>query len=211
MLDHPIPSKREVPVVGVLGLQGDVAEHIAALERCGAEARQVLRHTDLHGLDGIILPGGESTTIGQLLVDFELIEPLRAMVAEGLPAWGTCAGLILLARDVGRAQPLIGGLDVQVDRNAFGRQVDSFEIDLNMTGIEGGPLRAVFIRAPAVTSAGPSVQVLARLEDGPIVAVKQGRLLGTSFHPELTGDDRLHAAFVRMVRAKIAEDAYAAV
>ena len=192
------------PIVGVLGLQGDVSEHVNALERCGAEAREVLWPTDLDGLDGIILPGGESTTIGQLMVDFGLVEPLRAMVEGGLPTWGTCAGLILLARDAGRDQPLIGGLDVTVDRNAFGRQVDSFEQELDIVGLEGGPVRAVFIRAPAVTTTGPDVHVLASLESGQIVAVRQGRLLGTAFHTELTGDDRLHAVFVRLVNSVVA-------
>lgn len=195
------------PTIGVLGLQGDVSEHITALERCGALARQVLRPGDLAGLDGIIIPGGESTTIGQLLVDFGLIEPLRALIRDGLPAWGTCAGLILLARDVGRDQPLIGGLDIEVDRNAFGRQVDSFETDLEIHGLDGGPIRAVFIRAPAVTAVGPGVHVLATLADGTIVAVRHARSLGTAFHPELSGDDRLHADFVRMVRKAMAERA----
>lgn len=196
--DRPLREDLE-PVIGVLGLQGDVREHAEALERSGARARIVLRPDDLRDLDGIVLPGGESTTIGQLLVDFGLLAPLRAAIAGGLPAWGTCAGLILLARDVGRDQPLIGGLDVSVDRNAFGRQTDSFETDVVVDGIEGGPFRAVFIRAPAVTYAGPSVEILARLDDGTIVAVAQGHLVGTAFHPELTGDDRLHARFVRLV------------
>ncbi len=205
MPDHRSHIVGRAPVVGVLGLQGDVAEHLAALERCGAEVREVLRVRELEGLNGLIIPGGESTTIGQLLEDFGLFDPLRSLIVKEFPVWGTCAGLILLARDVGREQSLLGGLDVSVDRNAFGRQVDSFEIDLEMVGIHGGPIRAVFIRAPAVTSAGPDVQVLARLADGTIVAVRQGYLLGTAFHPELTGDDRLHAAFVELVHRSMDE------
>ncbi len=185
--------------VGVLALQGDVAEHAAALRRCGAEAVGVRRPAHLAGLDALVLPGGESTTIGQLAVDYGLVAPLREFVASGKPVWGTCAGLILLARDAGHAQPLVGGLDVRVDRNAFGRQVDSFETDLDVAGLSGGPFRAVFIRAPAVVDTGPGVEVLARLDDGgPIVAVRQGAILGTAFHAELGDDLRVHRLFLGM-------------
>lgn len=184
------------PVVGVLAIQGDVAEHLAALERSGAEGRRVRRPADLEGLSGLILPGGESTAIGMLAGEVGLLAAIRTRLDAGLPVWGTCAGLILLARDVGHEQPLIGGLDVRVARNAFGRQVDSFEVDLRLDFLPGGPFRAVFIRAPLILEAGPAVEVLGRLEDGGVVAVRQGRLWGTSFHPELSKDDRLHHAFV---------------
>lgn len=185
-------------LVGVLALQGDVAEHEAALRRVGVSPRRVRRPTDLDGLAGLILPGGESTTIGQLAAEFGLLDPLRAFVASGKPVWGTCAGMILLAESAGRAQPLIGGLDVVVDRNHFGRQVDSFEINLSVAGLDGGPFHAVFIRAPAIATAGPAVTVMARLDDGTIVAVRQGALLATAFHPELAGDDRLHRRFLEL-------------
>lgn len=183
-------------VVGVLAIQGDVAEHAAALRRCGAEVRLVRRPADLDGLDGLVLPGGESTAIGLLAREDGVLDAIRRYVEHGGAAWGTCAGLVLLARDAGHPQPLVGGLDVVVDRNAFGPQVFSFETDLDIAGLPGGPFRAVFIRAPAVRTAGADVEVLARLDDGRIVAVRQGRLLATAFHPELAGDDRLHQQFV---------------
>ncbi|MBW3639797.1 MAG: pyridoxal 5'-phosphate synthase glutaminase subunit PdxT [Actinobacteria bacterium] len=199
------------PRVGVLALQGDVREHDRALRAAGAEPVHVRRVADLDGLDGLILPGGESTTISRLLGLFDLIEPLRSAVADGLPVYGSCAGMILLASAVldGRPdQQGIGGLDIVVRRNAFGRQVDSFETDLAFTGV--GDVHAVFIRAPWVESAGEAVQVLARVPEGNdpggspvagrVVAVRQGALLATSFHPELTGDDRVHALFVDIVR-----------
>jgi len=195
------------PRIGVLALQGDVAEHCAALERSGARASSVRRAGDLAGLDGLILPGGESTTIGLLTDLLGLRDPLARFVASGKPVWGTCAGMILLARDVGHAQPLLGGMDIQVDRNAFGRQVDSFETDLEVEGLAGGAIRAVFIRAPAIRAAGANVQVLSRLPDGRIVAARQGSLWATSFHPELAEDDRLHAAFVESVRESLAHGA----
>jgi 5'-phosphate synthase pdxT subunit len=184
--------------VGVLALQGDVSEHESALRRVGAVPGRVRRPADLEQLDALILPGGESTTIGQLVTEFGLLSPLRAFVASGRPVWGTCAGMILLAESAGREQPLLGGLDVVVERNHFGRQVDSFEADLHIAGLAGEPFHGVFIRAPAVASAGPSVAVLARLDDGTIVAVQQGSLLATAFHPELTGDDRLHRLFLAL-------------
>ena len=185
------------PKVGVLALQGDVREHVAALTVAGAQPVAVKRPTDLAGLDGIVLPGGESTTMGKLLRIFELLEPLRTMLRDGLPAYGTCAGMILLASEVvdGRHdQELLGGLDITVRRNAFGSQVHSFEGPLEVAGV--GEVHAVFIRAPWVERAGPAVQVLASVGEHP-VAVRQGNLLATSFHPELTGDERMHAYFVR--------------
>ncbi|HMA45884.1 MAG TPA: pyridoxal 5'-phosphate synthase glutaminase subunit PdxT [Frankiaceae bacterium] len=190
--------------VGVLALQGDVREHLRALEVAGAHGVPVRRASELREVDGIVVPGGESTTIGRLLGVFDLLEPLREAVADGLPAFGSCAGMILLAREVldGRPdQPLLGGLDVVVRRNAFGRQVDSFEADLDMAGVEGGPVHAVFIRAPWVEKAGDGVEVLAS-EDARPVAVRQDRLLATSFHPELTGDPRVHRLFVDIVRGR---------
>jgi 5'-phosphate synthase pdxT subunit len=190
-----------VPRVGVLALQGDVREHCRALAAAGAEPVLVRRPTELVGLDGLVVPGGESTTIGRLLGVFSLLEPLRAAVAGGLPVFGSCAGMILLAGEVldGRPdQALVGGLDVVVRRNAFGRQVDSFEVDLEVDGIDGGPVHAVFIRAPWVEKVGSGVEVLAQI-DGVVVAVRQGGLLATAFHPELTGDARVHQMFVKMV------------
>jgi 5'-phosphate synthase pdxT subunit len=202
----------------VLALQGDVREHVAALREAGAEPVLVRRPEDLGALRGIVLPGGESTTIGKLLVRFELLEPLQKAVAAGLPAYGSCAGMILLANEVLDGTPdqaLVGGLDVVVRRNAFGRQVDSFEGELSFVGLPD-PVPAVFIRAPWVQDAADGVEVLARLGSGvrsrstgagpgelagTIVAVRQGRLMATAFHPELTGDSRVHALFVDLVRA----------
>jgi len=195
------------PRIGVLALQGDVREHLRALTSAGAAAVPVRRAEELADVDGIVVPGGESTAIGKLAVTFGLLEPLQKAVADGLPAYGSCAGMILLADAVvdGRPdQPRIGGLDLVVRRNAFGRQVDSFEAELEMTGVEGGRVRGVFIRAPAVESMGTGVEVLATLAGAGeaadrIVAVRQGNLLATAFHPELTGDLRVHELFVRMV------------
>jgi len=191
------------PVVGVLALQGDVREHERALAAVGAQARRVRRPGELDGLAGLVLPGGESTTMSRLAEVFGMLEPLRDVVRAGLPVYGTCAGMILLADRLldGRPdQETVGGIDMTVRRNAFGRQVDSFETDVSVAGVAGGAFHAVFIRAPWVESVGPQVEVLARLESGPaagtIVAVRQRHLLATSFHPELTGDTRLHAAFV---------------
>ena len=200
------------PVVGVLALQGDVREHLIALAECDVVARPVRRPEELSELDGIVLPGGESTTISRLLATFELLEPLRARLADGLPAYGSCAGMILLADKAIDARPdqhQLGGLDIVVRRNAFGRQVDSFEEDLDFEGVEGGPVHAVFIRAPWVESAGGEVDVLARVPESPtageaagrIVAVRQGHVLATAFHPELTGDGRVHRLFVEIVRS----------
>lgn len=201
--------------IGVLALQGDFREHVRVLQRLGAEASEVRLPQHLAGLDGLILPGGESTTIGKLAAQYQLLEPLRDLAASGMPLWGTCAGLILLARDIGREQPLIGELDVTVQRNAFGRQVDSFEADLKVSVLvePSRPFRAMFIRAPLVTRVGPDVEVLVRLDGSDatanvqaskhladnIVAVRQGHLLGTAFHPELTDDDRFHRYFLTLV------------
>ncbi|MDQ1704071.1 MAG: pyridoxal 5-phosphate synthase pdxT subunit [Frankiaceae bacterium] len=194
------------PVVGVLGLQGDVREHVAALSAAGADAVRVRRASELDDVDAIVIPGGESTTIGKLLVAFDLLEPLQKRVRAGMPAYGSCAGMILLADRVldGTAdQVAVGGLDITVRRNAFGRQVDSFEGDIDFAGLRS-PLHAVFIRAPWVEDAGESVQVLAKVGDGQaagrIVAVRQGPLMATSFHPELTGDLRVHQLFVQIVK-----------
>ncbi len=181
----------------MLALQGDVREHLRALTSAGVEAVPVKRAADLAGLDGLVLPGGESTTMGKLLRIFDLLTPLRALIGGGLPTYGTCAGMILLSAEVvdGRHdQELLGGLDITVRRNAFGSQVESFETDLPVSGV--GDVHAVFIRAPWVERAGPSVEVLASVGSHP-VAVRQGHLLATSFHPELTGDRRLHEFFVR--------------
>jgi 5'-phosphate synthase pdxT subunit len=195
------------PRIGVLALQGDVREHDAALRAVGAEPVVVRRPEHLDGVDGLVLPGGESTTIGRLLGVFGLLQPLRAAVAAGMPVYGSCAGMVLLASEVldGRPeQPTVGGLDVVVRRNAFGRQVESFETDLPLTGLEGD-LHAVFIRAPWVESHGDAVEPLARVPAGQpaagrVVAVRQGPVLATSFHPELTGDARVHGLFVDMVK-----------
>jgi 5'-phosphate synthase pdxT subunit len=195
-----------VPRVGVLALQGDVREHVAALRTSGADPVPVRRAEDLAGLEGLVLPGGESTAIGRLLDVFELLQPLRGALEGGLPVYGSCAGMILLADEVvdGRpGQPTLGGLDVTVRRNAFGTQVDSFEADLPMAGV--GRVHGVFIRAPWVEQTGQAVQVLAQVPaglpaEGRVVAVRQGSVLATAFHPELTGDTRVHELFVEMVK-----------
>ena len=197
------------PTIGVLALQGDVREHLTALERVGAAGRAVRREAELDGLHGIVLPGGESTTMDKLMRAFGLRDPLRAALGAGLPAYGSCAGMILLADRVLDGPPdqeTLGGIDMTVRRNAFGRQVASFEGDVEMTGVAGGPLHGVFIRAPWVEDVGPAVEVLARVEEGEaagrIVAVRQGSLLATSFHPEMTGDGRVHELFVRIVKER---------
>ncbi|HVF19650.1 MAG TPA: pyridoxal 5'-phosphate synthase glutaminase subunit PdxT [Mycobacteriales bacterium] len=188
----------------MLALQGDVREHARALRDSGVEVSEVRRPAELAEVDGLVLPGGESTTMGKLAVAFGLLEPLRAAVAAGLPVFGSCAGMILLAREVLDGlpgQPTLGGLDVAVRRNAFGRQVDSFEADVDFKGIVGGPVSGVFIRAPWVERTGPDVEVLGE-HAGRIVAVRQGDVLATSFHPELTGDRRVHGLFCDMVRSR---------
>jgi pyridoxal 5'-phosphate synthase pdxT subunit len=192
--------------IGVLALQGDFAEHLSVLERLGVTSSAVRLPAQLDGLDGLIIPGGESTTIGKLAVAYELMAPLAEFGREHA-IWGTCAGAILLSRDAHRDQPLLNLMDISVERNAFGRQVASFEVDLSVPELcrvdpDERPFKAVFIRAPLIERAGEPVQVLARLADGRIVAARQGRLLATSFHPELTGDDRFHRYFVeKVVRA----------
>jgi 5'-phosphate synthase pdxT subunit len=195
-------------VVGVLALQGDVREHLHALAEADAVARPVRRPEELDSVDALVIPGGESTTMSKLAIEFGLLEPIRARVASGMPAYGSCAGMIMLASDVldGRPdQQAFGGIDMTVRRNAFGRQVDSFEAPVSIDGIEGAPFQAVFIRAPWVERVGPNVEVLGQVTQGPaagrIVAVRQASLLATSFHPELTGDLRVHRYFVDLVRA----------
>ncbi len=189
--------------IGVLAMQGAFAEHVGHLRRVDAvdvDAFEVRTIEQLDACDGLIIPGGESTTIARLLLAFGLMEPLRDRVRGGLPVWGTCAGAIMLAKNVpGLDRPPIGAMDISIERNAFGRQVDSFESDLEIAAIDGGPLHAIFIRAPVITAVGPGVEVLARLEGGRVVACREGRLLATSFHPELTDDTRFHALFVRLV------------
>ncbi|WUD70100.1 pyridoxal 5'-phosphate synthase glutaminase subunit PdxT [Nocardia sp. NBC_00508] len=194
--------------MGVLALQGDVREHVAALERCGARPVLVRRESELAAVDALVLPGGESTAISKLLEAFDLLEPLRARLRDGMPAFGSCAGMILLAAEVLDTRPdaeHLSGIDMTVRRNAFGRQVDSFETDLPFAGLDDGPVRAVFIRAPWVERVGEGVEVLATVPHGPasgrIVAVRQGNVLATSFHPEVTGDLRVHRMFVDLVRA----------
>ncbi|WP_299574506.1 pyridoxal 5'-phosphate synthase glutaminase subunit PdxT [uncultured Williamsia sp.] len=198
------------PRIGVLALQGDVREHVWALADAGATGVPIRRPEELADLDGIVLPGGESTTMSRLLGLVGLFEPLRDAIAGGLPAYGSCAGMILLASEVLDTRPdarHLDALDITVRRNAFGRQVQSFETDLLMTGLEDGPVRAVFIRAPWVEDTGAGVEVLARVPDGPaagrVVAVRQGTVLATSFHPEVTGDHRVHRLFVDMVSADV--------
>lgn len=186
--------------IGVLALQGDFAEHQAMLEKLGAEVVQVRLAKHLEGISGLIIPGGESTTIGKLATEFGLMEPLRKF-GHDHAIWGTCAGAIFLSKDVRRSQPLLGIMDIVVERNAFGRQVNSFEIDLAIPAIDKNttrPYHAVFIRAPLIESVGAGVEVLASLEDGRIVAARQGYLLATSFHPELTDDDRFHRYFMEL-------------
>jgi 5'-phosphate synthase pdxT subunit len=187
----------------VLALQGDVREHLQALAEADALARPVRRPEELDGIDGLVIPGGESTTMSKLAVEFGLYEPVAAMVAAGLPAYGSCAGMIMLASEVLDGRPdqrAFGGIDMTVRRNAFGRQVDSFEAPVDIDGIDGGSFHAVFIRAPWVERVGKDVEVLGRVIEGPaagrIVAVRQGNLLATAFHPELTGDLRVHRFFV---------------
>lgn len=188
--------------VGVLALQGAFIEHEQMLRRLGQQVVQVRLPQHLEQIDRLIIPGGESTTIGKLLVAYNLLEPIRARAAAGMPLWGTCAGMILLAREIveGRpeGQPALGLMDITVRRNAFGRQLDSFETDLQVQGLDGPPVRAVFIRAPVIERVGTGVEALARLDDGRTVAARQGHLLATAFHPELTDDPRFHALFLSL-------------
>ncbi len=198
------------PSVGVLALQGDTREHLAALREAGAEASTVRRRAELDAVDALVIPGGESTAMSLLLREFDLLDPLRARLASGMPAYGSCAGMILLASEIldagepGRQASPLGGIDMTVRRNAFGRQVDSFEGDIDFRGLDG-PAHAVFIRAPWVERVGPAVEVLARApgkSDDHIVAVRQGRVLATAFHPEITGDRRVHKLFVDIVTGR---------
>jgi len=226
-----LPARRRValsavtstaPQIGVLAIQGDVREHARVLGSLGAQVRTIRRPSELVGIQGLVIPGGESTTMDKLVRAFDLAGPLRALIAGGLPAYGSCAGMIMLADRIADARPdqqTLGGLDMTVRRNAFGRQVDSFEEDITFAGLDG-PLHAVFIRAPWVEETGEGLEVLARVKDaeprshraehgmsegpaaGRIVAVRQGALLATSFHPEVTGDTRVHEMFVEIVRER---------
>ena len=194
------------PAVGVLALQGDTREHLAALRSAGAQASTVRRRAELDSVDALVIPGGESTTMSLLLREFDLLDPLRERLATGMPAYGSCAGMILLASEIldagapGRQASALGAIDMTVRRNAFGRQVNSFEADIDFDGLDG-PAHAVFIRAPWVERIGPQVQVLARAGEH-IVAVRQGVALATAFHPEVTGDRRVHKLFVDMVTGR---------
>lgn len=204
MVNETEPSPGTGLTVGVLGLQGDVREHLAALRGLGAEAIPVRRPEELDRIQGIVLPGGESSVMDKLARAFGLAEPLRERIAGGLPVYGTCAGLILLADrivDGIEGQQTLGGLDITVRRNAFGNQNDSFETDLDIPALGGPPVHAVFIRAPAVEATGDGVATLAALDDGRIVAVEKGNLLGTAFHPEVAGERRFHERFLARVRA----------
>jgi pyridoxal 5'-phosphate synthase pdxT subunit len=190
----------------VLALQGDVREHLRVLTALGADAQPVRRPADLAAVDGLVIPGGESSVIDKLSRAFGMREPLRAAIAGGVPVYGTCAGLILLADEVKGAiagQQTFGGLDVTVRRNAFGTQNESFEVDLDVPAFEGAPVRAVFIRAPAIERVGERVRALAALADGTVVAVEQENLLATAFHPEVSGDDRFHRRLLERVRARL--------
>jgi len=186
---------------GVLGLQGDFIEHIRTLRGIGVDAADVRRPEQLDEVDALIIPGGESTTIGKLAAQYGIIPKLRERVEQGMPVWGTCAGAIFIAKDVPRhPHPIAGLMDITVERNAFGRQVDSFERDLDVPAIGPEPFHAVFIRAPLIARTGSGVEVLAKLDDGTVVAARQGRLMATSFHPELTRDARLHELFLSLAR-----------
>ena len=208
------------PRIGVLALQGDVREHVRALSSAGAQASTVRRPTELDDVDALVIPGGESTTMYKLAIAFDMFEPLRARLDAGMPAYGSCAGMIMLADrlvDGIDGQLTLGGLDMTVRRNAFGRQIDSFEADVSLHGVDGEPFHAVFIRAPWVDDVGAGVSVVGRLPEaledgvvdsaGRIVAVRQGVLLATAFHPELTGDHRVHGLFVEIVREYLKERA----
>lgn len=193
-----------MPRVGVLALQGDVREHVRSLETLGAEVVAVRRPAELAAVSGLVIPGGESSVIDKLARTFGLQQPIRAAIADGMPVYGTCAGLILLAdriTDGIRGQETFGGLDVTVQRNAFGSQVDSFETELAVAGFDE-PVSATFIRAPRVVETGPDVEVLASLPDGAVVAVRQGALLGTAFHPEMSGETRFHALLLDLAAAR---------
>jgi pyridoxal 5'-phosphate synthase pdxT subunit len=187
--------------IGVLALQGDFQEHCVILRKLGVEATEVRLPKDLENLDGLIIPGGESTTIGKLAKWYGLFDKIKEF-AETKPIWGTCCGLVFMAREVGFDQPVLGVMDVVVERNAFGRQVDSFEVDIAIEGLEGGPFHGVFIRGPVIRKVGGRVKILSQLPDGRIVAVQQDHLLAVSFHPELTNDLRLHKYFISLIQSK---------
>jgi 5'-phosphate synthase pdxT subunit len=187
--------------IGVLALQGAFREHIEALRELGVEAVEVRLPEQLEGLDGLIIPGGESTAIGKLAVKYGLQEAIRRYVSGGNPVYGTCAGMIMLSKDVGMDQPLFGLMDIKVERNAFGRQLDSFETDLDIPALGDKPFPGVFIRAPRIEEVGQGVEVLAKLQDGTPVAAQEGNIIVTAFHPELTHDLRFHRYFLAMVEA----------
>ncbi len=194
------------PRIGVLALQGDFEAHLKMLTDLGADGVAIRLPEQLEKIDGIIVPGGESTTIGKLMVIYDLQEVLQRKIAEGVPIWGTCAGLILLAKETDNAlagQPLLASMNIRVRRNAFGSQRESFETDLSVPALGEAPFHAFFIRGPSVESVGPGVEVLAALDDGTIVAVREGTLLGTAFHPEVAGDPRFHEYFLRIVQGVI--------
>jgi 5'-phosphate synthase pdxT subunit len=201
-----MPATPAAPTVGVLALQGDVSEHMSALAAAGASAAAMRRPDELEALDGLVIPGGESTTMWKLAVIFDLVEPLRKQISAGLPVFGSCAGMIMLADrllDGTSGQQTFGGIDMTVRRNAFGRQVNSFESDIRLAGVAGPAFRAVFIRAPWVEQTGAQVEILGtEAATGRIVAVRQGPALATAFHPELAGDGRVHKLFVDMVRER---------
>ncbi|UYN90745.1 MAG: pyridoxal 5'-phosphate synthase glutaminase subunit PdxT [Anaerolineales bacterium] len=193
------------PTIGVLALQGDFAEHANMLASLGAQVREVRLPEELDGLDGLVLPGGESTTIGKLATDYGLIEPLRTF-GQTKAIYGTCAGAILLSKDAERKQPLLGLMDITVERNAYGRQVESFDVEVDVPALKGlapgdPPVRAVFIRAPLIKSVSGDAQALASLPDGRIIAAQQGKLLATAFHPEISGDDRFHRLFLNLAKS----------
>ena len=193
--------------IGVLALQGDFVEHVHILQALGVDAVEVRKPEQLRDLDGLIIPGGESTTFGKLALEYGLVDPIREMCNTGKPVWGTCAGMIVLAKEIGAEVPHLGLMDIKVQRNAFGRQIESFETDLDIPAIDSAsngngqhrPYHAIFIRAPLIENEGPGVQVLARLEDGAVVAARQDNLMVTSFHPELTNDTRFHEYFLKQL------------
>jgi 5'-phosphate synthase pdxT subunit len=200
---NELDRRNPKPRIGVLALQGDFAAHLTMLEALGAEARALRLPEHLAQLDGIIIPGGESTTIGKLMIEYGLLHGLREKIQEGIPTWGTCAGLILLAKETDNAlagQPLLATMNIRVRRNAFGSQRESFETDLLVSVLGEAPFHTFFIRGPLVERVGPAVEVLATLDDGTIVAVREGTLLGTAFHPEVSGDTRFHQYFLRIVQ-----------
>ena len=203
-MEEQISTKRNPqPLIGVLALQGDFEAHMKMLQAAGADARAIRLPEHIANLDGIIIPGGESTAIGKLMVKYQLLEPLRQKIREGVPIWGTCAGLILLAKETENGvadQPLLASMNIRVRRNAFGSQRESFETDLSVPVLGEAPFHTFFIRGPQVESVGPEVEVLAALDDGTIVAVREGTLLGTAFHPEVSGDARFHHYFLRIVQ-----------